>query len=549
MAGAIHALTLVGGFAVLLFCNRDQWFFGDEWDFLGHRGVSGAERSLWAPHTEHWSTGPILIYRALYSLYGLRTYTPYVVVLLVLHVAVAHLLWRLLMRAGADQVIATALAAVFVILGAGYENLLWAFQIGFIGSVALGLAGLLLVNHDGRWGGRDFGAWAVAVLGLMFSGVSVTMVAVAGLTVLMRRGWRHCALTVSVPAAVYLSWYFLVEQNVPGRERTLDDVFKYPAYIWNGLRTAVEETVGFRGAGAVILLGLAAFLLRRGGLARGPAAPAFAGALGALMLFAIIATGRAGLGIEQSGASRYTYLVIALALPAIGLALAELVDGDGIAGAGRRAATCLLLLLVGVHNVGLLVEGSREEKRREQRLKARILAGAQLVNSPATVLGGNPEPEFNPDIVVDDLRRMHRDGKLPRPGRITRDDRLSVATVLQYAVNPGPLATPFAAPLVDGVVGADGRHDAAGCIRLFPTAPTVELHLAGGQPMSLRVTTLVSGDLTGYLRLFTPTVLTGAPHVDPVRAGVPVYVNVTAPVDQVVLRVPPSGTTEVCGVR
>ena len=551
MALALHLLTLVAGFGVLVYCNRDQWFFGDEWDFLARRGLSGADLSLWEPHTEHWSTLPILIYRALFSLYGVRTYTPYVVVLVLLHVAVAHLLWRLLLQAGVDRTVATALAAVFVFLGAGYENLLWAFQIGFIGSVALGLAGLLLVNHDGRWGARDFGAWAVSIVGLMFSGVSVTMVTVAGLAVLMRRGWRQGLLTVSLPGAVYLAWFFLTgNKNVGDEERTLDDVFKYPEYIWNGLRTAVEATVGFPGAGAVILLGLAAFLLRRGGRSKGPAAPAFACALGALMLFAIIATGRAGLGIESSGASRYTYLVIALAVPAIGLALADLVDHDGLASAGRRAAVCLLLLFVGVHNVGTLVEKSRVEKRLEQRLKGRILAAAQLVNSPAVVLGGNPEPQYNPDIVIDDLRRMHRDGNLPRPERITRDDRITVATVLQYAVSPAALTTPFAPALVDGVVGADGEYDtAAGCIRLFPTAPTVELHLAGGEPMSLRVTTLASGELTGYLRLFTPAVLTGVPHVDKVRAGVPVFVNITATVDQVVLRVPPSATTEVCGIR
>lgn len=550
VAVAVHVLSLVGGFFVLLYCNRDQWFFGDEWDFLGHRGVTNAERSLWAPHTAHWSTGPILIYRALYSLYGLRTYTPYVVVLLLLHVAVAHLLWRLLLQAGVDQVIATALATVFAFLGAGYENLLWAFQIGFIGSLALGLGGLLLVNHDGRWGARDIAGWAVSIVGLMFSGISVTMVAVAGLAVLMRRGWRDAALTVSVPSVIYLTWFFLRgKENAGDEERTLDDVVKYPEYIWNGLRSALEATVGFQGAGAVIVLGLAFFLLRRGGWSRGPAAPAFACALGALMLYAIIATGRAGMGIETSGVSRYTYLVIALAVPAIGLALADLVDHDGVATAGRRAAVCLLLLFVGVHNVGTLVEKTRVEKRLEQRLKGRILAAAQLVNSPAAVLGGNPEPQYSPDIVVEDLRRMHRDGKLPPPDRITRDDRLTVATTLQYAVNPVGLTTPFTAPLVDGVVGADGQYDTAGCIRLFPTGPTVELHLVGGEPMSLRVTTLDSGELVGYLRLFTPTVLTGAPHVDKVRAGVPVYVNVTAPVDQVVLRVPPSGTTEVCGVR
>jgi hypothetical protein len=385
----------------------------------------------------------------------------------------------------------------------------------------------------------------------MFSGVSVTMVTVAGLAVFMRRGWRHALLTVSVPGAVYLTWFFVTgNKNVGDDKRTLDDIFKYPEYVWSGLRTAVEATVGFPGAGAVIVLGLAAFLLRRGGRSKGPAAPAFACALGAPLLYVIIATGRAGGGIETSGASRYTYLVMALAVPAIGLALADLVDAGELASAGRRVVVCLLLLFVGVHNAGTLVEKSRVEKQLEQRLKARILAAAQLVNSPAVILGGNPEPQYSPDIVVEDLRRMHRDGKLPEPERITRDDRLTVATTLQYAVNPVPLSTPFSPALVDGVVGADGEYDTtAGCIRLLPTGPTVELHLVGGEPMSLRVTTLVSGELVGYLRLFTPTVLTGGAHVDKIRAGEPVYVNVTATVDQIVLRVPPSGITQVCGVR
>ena len=578
LAVAAHVLSLVGGFVVLLVSNRDQWFFGDEWDFLAHRGVLRADYSIWAPHTQHWSTGPILIYRALYSKYGLHTYVPYAVVLIVAHLAVAHFLWRLLRQAGVDLPVASALAAVYAILGAGYENLLWAFQIGFIGSVAFGMAALLLVNHDGRWRARDVSAWFVSIAGLMFSGLSVTTVFIAGLTVLMRRGVRQAALTVAVPGLVYLVWFSLIgNENLGSDPRTVYDVYRYPTYIWTGLRFAVEQMVGFPGAGAAIVLGLGAYLLHRGGRSSGPAAPAFACALGALALFLIIAAGRAELGVEQSETSRYTYVVIALALPAMGLALGELAgqgdraavpwpaaptsalggnDGrprrvpDGRATPGRRTVVCVILLMVGVHNVGLLAEESRIEKHLEQRIKARILAAAQLVNSPAVILGGNPEPQYSPDIVVEDLRRMHRDGKLPAPTRITPDDRMAVAQVLQYATSPTPLATPFAPTPVDGVVGASAEADvAAGCIRLFPTGPVVELHLAGGEPISVRVRTDVSADLNGYLRIFTPTVLTSDPHVDKIRAGVPLYVNVTAVVDQVVLRVPPSGTTEVCGIR
>jgi hypothetical protein len=547
VAVVAHVLSLVAGFVVLLAVNRDQWFFGDEWEFLGHhRGVLHADRSIWMPHTEHWSTVPILVYRALYSVYGLRSYVPYVVVLLVLHVAVAHLLWQLMRKAGVDLPVATALCAVFVVLGAGYENLLWAFQIGFIGSVAAGLACLLLVNHDGPWGGRDYAGWAVSVFGLLFSGVTVTLVIVAGLTVFMRRGWRPAVLTVAVPAAVYAVWFFLVGNDSLASDRgALDDVFKLPDYIWTGLRAAVEQTVGFPGAGPLIVLGLAAFLLRRGTQAPGPSAPAFAGAIGAVVVYAIIATGRAGLGVQQAEASRYTYIAVALAVPSIGLALSEL-TGNGL---GRRAVVFVLLLLVGLHNGGLLRDKSKEESRREREAKDRILYAADLVATQADILGGNPEPRYSPDLEVDDLRLMVRDGKLPKARRASVDDRIAVATVLQYAVNPTPLPIQTFPPRVDGVVGGtDERDDVTGCVRVFPDGPVTEIHLEGHYTMSVRVTAEVSGDLTGYLRMFTPRVLTGDAHVDKVKGGVPVFVNMTSSVDQVVLRLPRGGMTEVCGV-
>ena len=522
-----------------------QWFYGDEWDFLGHRGLAGAERSVWAPHNEHWSTGPILIYRALYALYGVRTYVPYIVVLLLFHIAAAHLLWRLLLHIGVRPAIASALATVFVLLGAGYENLMWAFQIGFVGSVAFGLGGVLLVNHESPWGRRDVAGWLVSVVGLMFSGISVTMVVVAGLAVLLRRGWRQALLTVSVPGAVYLVWLVLIgHHDVAKGGRSLHDVVKYPEFIWSGLRSAVDQTVGLPGAGLVVIIGLALLLLHRRRQSAGPAAPAFACALGTLVLFTMIAIGRTGLGVEQAEVSRYVYLVMALALPAVGLALNDLA-GRSVA---RGGAVSLALLLVAGHNVGTLLERSRIERHREQRFRARVVAATQLVSSPAAILGTQPEPGVAPDLTVEDLQRMRRERKLPAPKGITTEDWMTVATMLQYAVDRSALSTPFVPPLVRGVVGADVVRYGA-CVRLIPTELTPELHLVGGQAMSLRVTTLLAGELTGYFRNFTPTVLAGPPRVDRVRAGVPVYVNVTADVDQVVLRVPGVGTTDVCGLR
>jgi hypothetical protein len=363
----------------------------------------------------------------------------------------------------------------------------------------------------------------------------------------MRRGWRHAALTVAVPAAVYGTWFLLVgNDSVKSDRGALDDVFKLPDYVWTGLRAAAEQSVGIPGAGALIVLALGAFLLRRGAQSSGPAASAFAAALGAVVVYAIIATGRAGLGVEQAEASRYTYIAVALAVPSMGLALSEL-TGQGL---GRRAVVFVLLLLVGLHNGGLLRDKSKEEARREQDVRDKVLVAASLVATQADLLGGNPEPRYSPDLEVADLRLMVRDGKLPKPRRPPSvEDRVAVATVLQYAVNRDPLSIQTFPPIVDGVVGAtDERDDATSCVRVFPDAPISEIHLEGHYPLSVRVTTEASGELTGYLRVFTPSVHTGDPHVDKVRAGVPVFVNVTASVDQVVLRLPPAGATEVCGV-
>ncbi|HEX3621980.1 MAG TPA: hypothetical protein VHT97_06675 [Acidimicrobiales bacterium] len=546
VALAAHLLSLVAGFSALFYANRGQWFFGDEWEFLDRRGVLHGDHSIWAPHTDHWSTVPILVYRALLNLYGVRTYVPYVLVLLVLHVAVTHFLWRIMRAAGADLTVATALAAVYAVLGAGYENLLWAFQIGFIGAVAVGLAVVLLVNHDGRWSARDWAGWVLSVVGLMFSGISVTMVTVAGVTVLMRRGLRDAALTVALPGIVYLVWLVLVgHQSFGAHPHSVDDIFVFPDYIWTGLRSAVEQAVGFPGSGPVLVLGLAAWLLRRGELASGPAAPAFACAFGAIVMYSVIAAGRTSLGAQQSEASRYVYIAVALALPAMALALSQLVEGFG----GRQAVVCFLLLLVLIHNLGILHDESRRQHDLEHRLKERLLAAAQLVSTPALILNDHPEPQYDPDIVVNDLRRMQRKGQLPPITGVSDTDRMTVVSVLQYTAGTIAPALPFVQPADDGVVGADEARDDTGCIVLTPTSPTPEIHLTVPGPFSVAVTTQASGVLTGFLRDFSPVLLTSGPRVDKITAGVPLLVSVTANVDQVILRVPPSGTTQVCGVQ
>ena len=146
----------------------------------------------------------MLIYKVLFAIVGLRSYVPYMAVLLALHVVAAHLLWRITVRAGGDVRVATCVAAVFLVLGSGAENLDWAFQIGFVGALAAGL-GMVLASLE-RTPRRLAAAWILGVVSLMFSGLGPIMVVAAGLMALLRFGWRRALATVITPGVVYLVW-------------------------------------------------------------------------------------------------------------------------------------------------------------------------------------------------------------------------------------------------------------------------------------------------------------------------------------------------------
>ena len=116
----IHLLSLLTGALYLVRVNRDQWFYGDEWDFLG-----GARRHLpWydqllTPHNEHWSTAPYLVYRVLEANFGIRSYWPYFLTAIVLHLVVVHLVWWVMLQSGSDPFVATVVVLPLIVLGAG----------------------------------------------------------------------------------------------------------------------------------------------------------------------------------------------------------------------------------------------------------------------------------------------------------------------------------------------------------------------------------------------------------------------------------------------
>ena len=75
---------------------------------------------------------PVVVFRALFFVFGLRSYLPYQIVIVALHVTTAWLLRAVMRRGGVRPFTATGGRVAVPLLRVGFANILQAFQITFV---------------------------------------------------------------------------------------------------------------------------------------------------------------------------------------------------------------------------------------------------------------------------------------------------------------------------------------------------------------------------------------------------------------------------------
>jgi hypothetical protein len=338
---AFGALVVASFFLIVFWFGRNRWFYGDEWTFLA--GPQASTLGDWfAPHNDHWTTLPRLVYRVLWYAVGLRAYWPYLACLAALHLAVVTLLRVVMRRAGVGGWMATLVAGSFLLFGAGQENLQWAFQITFVGALVGGLAHLVLADHDGALDRRDVLGLVCGLLGLLCSGVAPAMVVIVGAAVLVRRGWRAAAVHTVPLALVYGSWLVLEQvRTTSGGTPTVGVVTGWvrasvvASFVGLGQNAVTAALLGvLRVVGLTLAwspLGFAEFRRR--------AAAPVALMAGAMLFFVSVAVERWAIGEQVAESSRYVYTGAALVLPALAVAAQAVVSR-------WRLATPLVVLLI-----------------------------------------------------------------------------------------------------------------------------------------------------------------------------------------------------------
>jgi len=336
--------------AIVLYLGRRLNFFGDEWTFVFVRRGSGAE-VFFGPHNEHWSTLPVLIYRALFATVGLRTYWPYLAVLELLHAGSALLLFAIIRRRSGPA-LALGAMLLFLFLGRGGENILWAFQIGFVGSVFCGLLAILLLDEAPISAGRRIAASLALVASLMFSGMGLFFCGAIAVDLLIDRPRRSATVVLIAPGVAYLAWFLTFGVSGVASHRSPLSVAALVSlvhYVPFGLGAAIAGLAGFSSHWGEAALAVAAALLALAWYMRGRLDSRLIGALaGVVLQFAATGLVRAQFGDEQAAAPRYVYVAAAFLLPVVAEVLAG-VPWRGVLGWVLLAGFALAFLNGAVH--------------------------------------------------------------------------------------------------------------------------------------------------------------------------------------------------------
>jgi hypothetical protein len=304
----VVALTAISCGAVLYLGRRFDFYY-DEWSWLLN-SPKWTLSDYFKPHNEHWSTLPRLIYKLILAIGGAHSYLPFLATLLALHGLVVVLLFYVIRRRSGD-VLALAGAMMLVLLGRGWEDLLWAFQIGFVGSVAFGLLALLLVDRPAAGAVSAVFASVALLASIMSSGIGLFFWLLVGVDLALSPSRRRLLGVLLLPGVAYVIW-----QIGPGRTGlsshrfpfSMEAVVQLVGYVPSGVGSAMAGLFSFGDAERLLAFGAVTALLAvqfwRCGVRGSWIAPAVA----VVAEYAVIGLVRAQYGNLQATAPRYIYV-------------------------------------------------------------------------------------------------------------------------------------------------------------------------------------------------------------------------------------------------
>jgi len=464
---AAIALALLA-FVALVYIGRGIGFFYDEWTFVLTRRAWTADAFL-QPHNEHIVVLPVLVYKLLFEVVGLSSHWPYRILPVALHAAIGITVF-LLARSRVGGPAALIASALVLVMGRTAQNLLWAFQIGFLGSVLGGLLAMLALDR-----GRKVAASIALVAAMLCSGLGIPFA--LGVTAEQLAGRRARALWVpGVPLGIYAIWWLGYGRGTS--HITADSASQAAEWGANTAAAAAGSVVGLTiDWGRVLLVLLVAALLvhvvreQRG-------TPRLAGLIVTAVSFWGLSGMLRSLTVDPA-ASRY----LTLGAVIIVLVVTELLRGVPMT---SRALILggLLVVFAGIASLPTLRGYAKDQRRISGIIEAEL--GAVQLRGPSGPRAFRVDPTYAPQLMAGPFLDAVRDeGSSPAdtPSELAQAfnaerqqaDRVLQGTALSAAPATGAVpascrrltATPVERTVPAAGLLLDGRGHAAVRVRRF----------------------------------------------------------------------------------
>jgi hypothetical protein len=229
----------------LLLIGRDTTIRGDNLEYATRLATQGLGHSLLhTPPNKYLIAVPLVVYRVMFSVFGLDNYFPYRVVVVVL-VLVCAALFFTLARRRVGYVLALIPTVMLLFFGSGWEVVLTAIRLPALIAIASGLGALLaLERRELVW---DVVATVLLCIAVASHPTGVAFTAAAAVMVLlspMPRRWQS-AWVFLIPAAIFAIWYFVWRTTTPALiPNTASDVFLFVRQSWVMLTATVTGLSG-----------------------------------------------------------------------------------------------------------------------------------------------------------------------------------------------------------------------------------------------------------------------------------------------------------------
>lgn len=215
-------------------------FLSDEWDLLLLRPGWGIDQFM-DPFHEHTVIAPAFIYHVIQEVFGMDSARPFQL-LATGAFLLSCVLFFIYVRRRVGPWIALLMTALLLFLGAAFEDLLWAFQIGYFGSLAAGLGALLALDRDDRKG--DILASVLLVVALLFSSLGIPFVAGAAVEWLLNPRDRKRRLFVPGAAMLFYAFWWLGWGHSAESEFSLSNIPDLPSYLFTAIPAGFTSLAG-----------------------------------------------------------------------------------------------------------------------------------------------------------------------------------------------------------------------------------------------------------------------------------------------------------------